>query len=97
MLAAVFAFFPAYYAGYAGNNFGSGFGEGMFVFFCGYGSFVLCTYVYTHYILHTYVHNVREFATSLIFGFLKGDRIKGMLMQIFVPSIVGWGVALIIF
>ncbi len=62
-------------------------------FFCGYGAFILWTYVYTHYILHTYVHNVRE---PLIFGFLKGDQIKGILMQIFVPSIVGWGIALII-
>ncbi len=90
MIAAVFAFLPAYYAG---SQNGSGFGEGVFVFFCGYGAFVLGTYVYTHYILHTYVHNVREL---LIFGFLKGDQIKGMLMQIFVPSIVGWGTALII-
>jgi hypothetical protein len=90
MLAAVFAFLPAFYAG---SQDGSGFAEGSFVFFCGYAAFVLGTYVYTHYILHTYVHNVREL---LIFGFLKGDQIKGMLMQILVPSIVGWGIALII-
>ncbi len=90
MLAAVFALFPAYYAG---DKAGSGFGEGMLVFFCGYAAFVLFTYVYAHFILHTYVHNVKEL---LLFGILKRDKIKGMLVQIFVPSIVGWGVALII-
>ncbi len=93
MLAAVFAFLPAFYAGAPSGSAFSAFGAGVFVFFCGYGAFVLSTYVYTHYILHTYVHNVRE---TLIFGFLKGDQIKGMLMQIFVPSIVGWGIVLII-
>ncbi len=93
MLAAVFAFFPASYAGYIGGKYGYGFGEGLFVFFCGYGAFVLGTYVYSHYIMRTYAHNVTE---PLLFGFFKGDQIKGTLMQIFVPSIVGWGVALII-
>ncbi len=93
MLAAVFAFLPAFYAGTQSDSAFSAFGAGVFVFFCSYGAFVLGTYVYTHYILHTYVHNVREL---LIFGFLKGDQIKGMLMQIIVPSIVGWGIALII-
>ena len=93
MLAAVFAVLPAFYAGIQSGSSFSGFGAGVFVFFCAYGAFVLGTYVYTHYILHTYVHNVR---TPLIFGFLKGDQIKEMLIQIFVPSIVGWGIALII-
>ena len=93
MLAAVFACLPAFYAGAQSGSAFSAFGAGVFVFFCGYGAFVLWTYVYSHYILDTYVHNVRE---PLIFGLLKGDQVKGMLMQIFVPSIVGWGVALII-
>ena len=93
MLAAVFAILPAVYAGAQSGSAFSAFGAGVFVFFCGYGAFVLWTYVYSHYILDTYVHNVRE---PLIFGLLKGDQIKGMLMQIFVPSIVGWGIALII-
>ncbi len=95
MLAAVFAFFPAFYAGYASDGYG--FGEGIIVFFFGYSAFILCTYVYVHYIMHTYVHNVKELKKSLIFGFLKGDQFKGMLMQIFAPSIVGWGIALIIY
>ena len=65
MLAAVFAFFPAFYAGYASDGYG--FGESILVFFCGYGAFILCTYVYVHYFLHTYVHNVKELKRCEVF------------------------------
>jgi hypothetical protein len=94
MLPAVFSFLPAFYAGAHSASAFSAFGVGVFIFFCGYGAFVLCTYVYTHYILHSYVHNVKE---PLIFGFLKKNQIKGILIQICVPSIVGWGIAFFIF
>ena len=94
MLAAVIAFLPAFYVGNLSSSAFIGFGEGVVVFFCAYAAFILSTYAYTHYIMRTYVHHA---GTSLIFGFLNEDRVKSMLMQIFVPSIVGWGIALIIF
>ena len=93
MLAAVIAFLPAFYVGNQSGSAFTGFGEGAVVFFCAYAAFILSTYAYTHYVLRTYVHLS---GTSLIFGFLNGDKVKAMLMQIFVPSIVGWGIALII-